>query len=68
MAAPDTVDVVFAHHHEGNVPGDRATVDADEARKLVRYGRAHYATKAEAVAVEGDAGAEKTVAASKKTT
>jgi hypothetical protein len=65
MSTPANVDVVFAHHHGDHVPGDRATVDADTGRRLVKGGRAHYATKAEAVAVEGAGGAEKTVRAAK---
>lgn len=60
MADTDKVEIVFAHHHGTHVPGERATVDADEARRLVRGGRANYATKTDAVSVEGEAGADKT--------
>lgn len=56
----DTVEIEFAHHHEGHVPGDRVAVDVDTARRLVRGGRANYATKPDAVQAEGDAGADKT--------
>lgn len=59
----DTVEIVYAHHQGAYVPGDRASVDAATAKRLVRTGRANYATKADATAVEGDAGAEKTTRA-----
>lgn len=58
----DTVEIVFAHHHRDHVPGDRVAVPVDEARRLVRGGRASYATKTAAVEVEGPAGADKTAA------
>ena len=53
-------EIVFAHHHGPHVPGDRVDVDPDEARRLVRGGRANYATEADAAATEGEAGKEKT--------
>lgn len=56
----DTVEIEFAHHHDDHVPGDRVAVDVDTARRLVRGGRANYATKPDAVEAEGDAGADKT--------
>lgn len=60
---PDTVEIVYAHHQGDHVPGDREKVDAATAKRLVRTGRANYATKADAVSTEGDDGAEKTVRA-----
>lgn len=60
------VEIIFAHHHSDHVPGDRVEVDEETAKRLVRGGRASYATKADAVAVEGEAGAEKTARARSK--
>jgi len=60
MTTNPTVEVVFAHHHGKHVPGERVELDVDEARRLVRGGRANYATKPDAVQAEGEAGEEKT--------
>lgn len=62
----DKVEIVFAHHNRDHKPGDRATVAIDDARRLVRGGRASYATQTDAKAVEGDDGADKTIAAARK--
>jgi hypothetical protein len=56
----DTVEIIYAHHTRDHVPGDRETVDRATAKRLVRTGRANYATKAAATRTEGDAGADKT--------
>lgn len=52
-SSSDDVEVVFVNHTRDRVPGDRATVSADEARRLVRGHAARYATKADA-ATAGD--------------
>lgn len=41
----ETVDVVFVNHTRDHVPGDRATVPVEEARRLVKGAAAVYATK-----------------------
>lgn len=61
----DTVEIVFAHHHGAHKPGDRVAAAAGEARRLVRGGRANYATKPDALEGDGEAGTERTVAAVK---
>lgn len=60
---PDKVEIIYAHHDGDRKPGDRAKVDSDVAKRLVRNGRANYATKAVAVKTEGEGGAEKTARA-----
>lgn len=67
MAKTDTVDVTLAHPWEDHRVGDRVSVAADEAKRLVKAGIGSYSTKKDAIAVEGDAGAEKTVGARKAT-
>lgn len=47
-AAADEVEVVFVNHTRTHVPGERTTVSAAEARRLVRGHAAQYATKADA--------------------
>lgn len=61
----DTVTIEFAHPHGDHAVGDRDVVDPATAKRLVRAGVANYATKTDAVAVEGDAGAAKTARARK---
>lgn len=60
------IEIVFAHHHKDQVPGDRKSVDEGLARRLVRGGYANYATKADAVEAEGPGGEERTVRASRR--
>lgn len=61
----DTVEIVYAHHHRDHVPGERDVVPAGDARRLVHAGVAAYATKEDAVQVEGEAGVDKTARARK---
>lgn len=63
MADEKTVEITYAHHHGTHVPGDKVKVPETEARRLVRAGRANYATKKDAATVEGNAGADKTARA-----
>lgn len=60
MTDTSSVEIIYAHHHGDHVPGDRVSVDEGTARKLVKAGRANYATQADAKAAEGEDGAEKT--------
>lgn len=54
-ATDDDVEIVYVNHTRDNVPGDRVTVSAVEARRLVKGNAAQYATKADA-ATAGDPG------------
>lgn len=65
--ASDTVDVTLAHPWDDHKVGERVSVDAALAKRLVKAGQGSYSTKKDALAVEGDAGAEKTVSARKAT-
>lgn len=44
------VEVVYTNHTRSHAPGDRASVDAETARRLVRDGFAEYPNKATAAA------------------
>lgn len=48
MPKIETVEVVFVNHTKDHLPGDRAEVPADEARRLVKGHAARYATKTDA--------------------
>lgn len=52
-AAADKVEVVYVNHTRDHLPGDRATVSTDDARRLVKGHAAQYATKT-AAAAAGD--------------
>lgn len=47
-ASTDDVEIVFVNHTRDRLPGERATVSTEEARRLVRGHAARYATKADA--------------------
>lgn len=67
MPETEKVAVTLSHPWKEHKVGARLALDPGEARRLVNSGHARYATKTAAVAAEGEAGAEKTVAAAKKT-
>lgn len=50
----DKVDVVFSHHSGDRKPGDKASLDAAEAKALVNAGYAKYATIPDAKQAGGD--------------
>jgi hypothetical protein len=61
MAATEkNVEIVYAHHLGSNKPGDKVAVSELEARRLVKAGRANYATVAAATTAEGEEGKAKT--------
>lgn len=58
--ADKKVDVVFSHHSGKRKPGDKASLDAAEAKALVNAGYAQYATIPDAKEARGDPAAART--------
>lgn len=52
----DDVEIVYVNHTRDHVPGDRVTVSAAEARRLVKGHAAQYATKSDATTAGDPAG------------
>ena len=67
MPESEKVAVTLSHPWKEHKVGAKLDLDAATARRVVNAGLARYTTKTAAVEAEGEAGAEKTVAASKKT-